>query len=620
VIAARGTAPPDPFADGVRVRQSPDRQAERFVARSRMLIDLADVAPEAQTFDVVVIGAGGAGMSAALFAAIKGASVLLVERTEYVGGTTAYSGGTTWIPGTGHAETVSAADTLDVAEAYLTRAIGDRTSAALRRAFLDHGPRAVAHVEANSEVRFRAYPLHPDYLSEIEGSTLKGRALEPLPFDGRKLGPLFALVRPPIAEFTVLGGMMVDRNDIFHLLRLTQSFASLRYGMKLLVRHVADRIRYPRGTRLVMGNALVGRLLQSLARRSNVSLLVETSVERIHVDAAGAYALTLCQGGERRMVRARGGIILASGGFNRHPRLRSQMLPGVEPDWCPGAPGHTGEAHELAFAAGARYGTGAMSNAFWAPVSVRRRPDGSTAVFPHFLMDRAKPGTITVDKTGKRFVNESTSYHLFALRMQAAQAIPAFLVADAAAVRKYGIGMVRPGARRVDHFLADGYLTQADTLDELAARLGIDPERLAHTVERFNAYAASGVDGDFGRGTTAYERNLGDAAWGGPNPSLGPLAQPPFYAVRLYPGDIGAATGFVTDARARVLDKTNRPIRGLYAVGNDMHSIMGGIYPAPGITLGPGLVFAYIAGRHAARRAKAAGTSATSKAPALLRQ
>ncbi len=588
-----------------------------------MLIDLADT-PETQAFDVVVIGAGGAGMSAALFAAIKGASVLLVERTEYVGGSTAYSGGTTWIPGTPHAATVSQGDTLEVAEAYLTRAIGDRTPAALRRAFLDNGPRAVARIEASTDVKYRAYPLHPDYLSELEGSTLKGRALEPLPFDGRKLGPLFALVRPPIPEFTVLDGMMVDRNDIFHLLRLTKSFASLRHAVKLVTRYIADRFRYPRGTRLVMGNALVGRLLYSLAQRSNVSLLMETSVERIQVDAAGTYALSLRQGSERRTMRVRGGIILASGGFNRHPRLRSELLPGAEPGWCPGAPGHTGEMHDLALGLGARHGTGGLSNAFWAPVSVRKRLDGSTAVFPHFLMDRAKPGMITVDKAGKRFVDESTSYHLFGIRMReahkTASTIPAFLIADAAAVRKYGIGMVRPGAKRVDHFLADGYLTRADTLVELAAILGIDANNLEHTVERFNGDAAKGVDGDFGRGTTAYQRNLGDADWDGPNPSLGPLTEAPFYAVRLYPGDIGAATGLVTDARARVLDKNDRPIRGLYAIGNDMHSIMGGIYPGPGITLGPGLVFGYIAGRHAARRAKVVSATAPANAPAMSRQ
>ena len=317
-----------------------------------MLLDVAKLPREGEAFDVVVIGAGGAGLSAALFAAIDGARVLLVERTEYVGGTTAYSGGTTWIPGTRHAASVSKGDTLENAETYLQRAIGDRTPRALRKAFLEHGPAVVDHVEANSEVKYRAYPLHPDYLSELEGSTVNGRALEPLPFDGRKLGQLLALVRPPIPEFTVLGGMMVDRNDIFHLLRMTKTLASFRHSAKILGRHLADRMRHKRGTRLVMGNALVGRLLYSLAQRKNVALAINTAVEEIISDTSGVQAVSLLQNGERRTVRVKGGLILASGGFNRHPQLREEMLPGADPAWCPGAPGHTGAAHDLIRAIG----------------------------------------------------------------------------------------------------------------------------------------------------------------------------------------------------------------------------------------------------------------------------
>ncbi len=259
---------------------------------------------------------------------------------------------------------------------------------------------------------------------------------------------------------------------------------------------------------------------------------------------------------------------------------------------------------------GAHYGAGGLSNAFWAPVSIRRRRDGSTAVFPHFLMDRGKPGMITVNRSGKRFLNETTSYHLFGIAMQEenkqANSIPAYLIADADAVRKYGIGMVRPGGKGLDAFIADGYLTTAGTIEELAVKLDIDAQGLKDSVARINRFAQTGVDEDFNRGTTAYARNLGDLAWPGPNPNIGPLQQAPYYAVRLYPGDIGAATGFVTDASARVLDGTDKAIPGLYAVGNDMHSIMGGVYTGPGITLGPGLVFGYLAGRHAARRATSA--------------
>lgn len=576
-----------------------------------MLIDLNKLPPQGDTYDVVVVGAGGAGMSAALFAAIDGARVLLVERTEHVGGTTALSGGTTWVPGTHHAASVSSGDTLDIVDDYLTRAVGERTPRNLRRTLLENGPAAVAKIEAESEVKYRAYPIHPDYLTELEGSTLKGRALEPLPFDGRRLGPLLDVVRPPIPEFTVLGGMMVDRNDIFHLLRITQTFASFRYCLKILARHASDKLRYGRGTRMVMGNALIGRLLLSLSQRSNASLALNTEVEEFHRDDSGSVtAVTLRQRGVRRRIQVRGGVILASGGFNRHPQLRREMLPGIDAAWCPGAPGHTGQAHDLVRKLGARYGSGGLSHAFWAPVSLRKRDDGSTAVFPHFLMDRGKPGFITVNRAGRRFLNESTSYHLFGLAMQEAnrssEAIPAYLICDSQALRKYGMGMVRPGGKHLDGYLADGYLTQGATLDELASKLGIDAAGLRDSVERINRYAQTGVDPDFQRGTTAYQRHNGDATWSGPNPNIGTLKEAPFYAVRLYPGDIGAATGFETDANAVMLGADGQPIPGLYAVGSDMHSVMGGVYTAPGITLGPGLVFGYVAARHAVQAARQA--------------
>ncbi|WP_244158651.1 FAD-dependent oxidoreductase [Caballeronia fortuita] len=559
-----------------------------------------------ETFDVVVVGAGGAGMSAALVAAIDGARVLLVESTEYVGGTTAYSAGTTWIPASMHASSVNRYDSSAIAEGFLQRAIGERSSAAMRRAFLDAGPKAVAHLEANSDVKYRARPFHPDYLSEVEGSTLRGRALEPLPFDGRKLGAAFSLIRPPIPEFTVLGGMMVDRDDVTHLLNMTKSLASFRHAAKLLARHARDRMSSPRGTRLVMGNALIGRLLYSLLQRG-VTVLTNTTVEALHAGASGIEGVTLSHGGERRRIAVKGGVILASGGFNRHAKRRGDMLPGADPIWCPGAPGHTGGAQDLALAAGARFGTGALSNAFWAPVSLRKRADGTTAVFPHFIMDRGKPGVITVDKSGKRFLNENTSYHLFGIAMQEANestpAVPAYLITDSEGLRKYGLGMVRPGGKGLTPFLADGYLVEGKTLDELAAKLDIDKAGLADSVARNNRFAQSGVDTDFARGTTAYQNANGDANWSGPNKCLGPIGAAPFYAVRLYPGDIGAATGLVIDTDARVLDRDDQPIGGLYACGNDAQSVMGGVYPGPGITLGPGLAFGYLAARHATLRA-----------------
>lgn len=576
----------------------------------QVITRLADL-PEPQSYDVVVIGAGGAGLSAALVAAIEGATVLLVEHTGYVGGTTALSAGTTWVPGTHHSAKVNPTDTLADAARYLDNAVGERSPAALRRAFLETGPEAVRYIEAQSEVKYRPYAKHPDYISDLGGSTLTGRALEPVPFDGRLLGELFGLIRPPIPEFTVLGGMMVDRNDINHLLGMTQSLASFRHSLKIVLRHAHDRLDHSRGTRLVMGNALVARLLYSLARHDTVSLALNTSVTDIERGTDGVEAITLSQQGQQRRVQVKGGLILASGGFNRNPALRKAMLGKVDMSWCPAAPGHTGQAQELARGLGAHYGASHGTNAFWAPVSLRKRADGSTAAFPHFVMDRAKPGMLTVNQAGDRFVNESTSYHLFALRMQQSMAdgntaadVPAYLICDARALRKYGLGMVRPGGGGLGPFIADGYLTEADSIEALAGKLGIDPARLQASVAKIKAYAESGVDPDFRRGETAYQQNIGDATWPGRNPNLGALSEAPFYAVRLYPGDIGASTGLAADVDARVLDGAEQPIGGLYAVGNDMHSIMGGVYTAPGITIGPCLVFGYRAAKHAVARAR----------------
>ncbi|KAF1022601.1 MAG: 3-oxosteroid 1-dehydrogenase [Paracidovorax wautersii] len=569
--------------------------------------------PEPAEFDVVVVGAGGAGMSAALFAAIDGAKVLLIESTAHVGGTTAYSGATTWVVGTRHAPKVNPDDSIANAERFLDAAVGERTDRAVRRAFLDNGAAAVAKIEDYSHVKYRPRDFHPDYLSELEGSTTCGRALEPLPFDGRLLGGDFGLVRPPIPEFTVLGGMMVDRDDIIQMLAFRRrwwgSWRTFKYVARTLLRHASDRLSSPRGTRLVMGNALIGRLLLSLRERG-VTLLTEARVTRL-ARSAGASGpvdtLSISQHGVTRTVRAKGGVILASGGFNRHPQRRAQLAPGVAEAWCPGAPGHTGAMHDLAEALGAAYGQGGRSHCFWAPVSLRKRRDGSTAVFPHFVFDRAKPGTVVVNQQGQRYYNESTSYHLTGITMQQAQAqapsVPSFLVTDANGMHKYGLGMVRPLGMGLREAVADGYVVSGRTLEELAGKLGVDAGNLKQAAADMGRFAQTGVDTQFQRGTTTYQRANGDATWRGPNPTLGPIDTAPFYAVRLYPGDIGAATGLWTDADARCLDAQGQAIAGLYAVGNDQHSIMGGAYPGPGITLGPGLVFAYLAARSAVARA-----------------
>ena len=543
-------------------------------------------------------------MSAALFAAIRGARTLLVEKTAFVGGTSALSAGSIWIPNTHHASAIAVSDSAANVERYLQQIIGNRADAALRASFLKAGPEAVEILEKHSEVRLRAYARHPDYRSELEGAAVAGRALEPLPFDGRLLGQAFKLLRPPLAEFTLLGGMMVDRTDIGHLLSSMKSIKSFVHSAQLLARYARDRLSQSRGTRLVMGNALVGRLLYSLIRRE-VDILTGATLARIVRDADGPVTgARLVADGASREISINAGLILAGGGFSRHAGRRAAAL-GTDEAWSSVAAGSNGDAQDKALEIGARVSDRDLSAAFWAPASIRPRANGSSAVFPHFVLDRGKPGTLVVDSNGRRFLNEAISYHQFALEMLArgASAVPAFLIADAAALRKYGLGMVRPGGWGTRAAVADGYLTAGDTIEQLARRLNIDPGNLRKTVDRMNGFAQTGRDLEFGRGSTIYQNHNGDAVAGGANPNLGPIVTAPFYALRLYPSDIGTSAGLVTDAMARVLDSGNRPIARLYACGNDMQSIMGGTYPGPGITLGPAIAFAYVAASDAVRLA-----------------
>jgi hypothetical protein len=559
-----------------------------------------------ESYDLIVVGAGAAGMAAALFAAIEGRRVALVERTEFLGGTSALSAATTWIPNSHHAPKVFDGDSTEAAERFLASVVGNHGDRAMHRSFLEAGPAAIRTLEEKSDVKFRPYAMHPDYEQEHEGATLRGRALEPLPFDGSALGEALDLIRPPIPEFTLFGGMMVDRTDIGHLLKLGKQWPSFKHAARVLGVYGLDRLKgRKRGSRLVMGNALIGRLLKSLLDRgADVVLRAETTAL---LNAGGhVTGIELTVEGVSRKLAARQGVVLAAGGFNRHPRRRAAMLPAGLAPHSPAAPGHTGTMQDLALALGARFGEGGLDNAFWAPISTRPRPDGTTAVFPHFVMDRSKPGTICVNQRGKRFTNESASYHLFARAMieadSASPTVPAFIIADAAALRAYGLGMVRMGARTIAPFIIDGYLTEAPSIHALGGRLGMDGAVLEATIERFNGFADSGVDPDHGRGTTAYHRVNGDAAHAGRNPTLGRLETGPFYAVKLWPGDIGAATGLVIGPDAEVLGEDDRPISGLYACGNEAQSIMGGVYPGPGITIGPAIAFAYRAVRHALAR------------------
>jgi len=551
--------------------------------------------------DLLIAGAGPAGMTAALVASLEGLDVLLCEKSDQVGGTGSTSAGTLWIPGNHQSQAAGFVDSAEQADAYLTALIGRATNRETRDAYLQTGPAAIDYLCARTDVQFIPCGPHPDYRSNMPGAAIAGRAIVPEPFDGRLLGEEFRRVRPPIPEFMVFGGMMVGKADIAPLIGRFRSIANFIHSARLFVRYLADRLKYPRGTRLMMGNALVGRLFYSLRRRG-VPILFDASIVDAMGDRLGVVGARVNVGGTEIEIRARKGVILATGGYAHNKRFRDAFMPQPVPAHSMSYEGNRGDGVDIGQRLGATIAPEHGSSGLWTPVSITKRPDGSNGLFPHLVLDRAKPGLIAVNSAGRRFVNEADSYHDFVLAMfeshKMAPAIPAYLICDSVFIEKYGLGVVYPGHSNVAKFVDSGYLMSGHTLDELAAKIAVDPAQLHKTVARYNGFAETGVDVDFGKGEAELNRFNGDGTHR-PNPCIGPLAAAPFYAVAVWPADIAVSTGLSTDRDARVLGTDGKPIPGLYACGNDMASVMAGSYPGPGTTLGPAIVFAYRAAMHA---------------------
>lgn len=560
------------------------------------MTDAAEVA-----CDLVVLGAGAAGMTAASVAAAEGLRVLLLEKTALVGGTTAWSGGMVWVPGNRKAASVGLPDTLDAARRYLDATVPGAFNAEQREAFLTRADEAITWLEAHTPVQLTPVPRYPDYYPDLPGATVGGRVLEPVPFDGRQLGKRFALLRPPLPEFTLFGGMMISRPDIAHFRRIGRSVPSTLRAARLIGEYALQRLQASRGTTLYLGNALAGRLLLALDRLE-VELRLGATAAALTEEAGRVTGVTFQQDGATYRVRASRGVVLATGGLSHDLDLRRRFYPTAAAELSATLPDDTGDGVRLGLAAGGRVGQDGTNNGFWVPASKFRRPDGSPGVYPHTVTDRAKPGLIAVDRTGRRFVNEAVSYHEFVLAMfrnDNAGRGPAWLICDKRFLWRYGLGRVKPFRRSLRDDIGSGYLRSAPTIAGLAQAIGVERDALVSTVERYNQAARDGSDPEFGRGRDAYQRHLGDAE-NQPNPCVAPILDPPFYAVSVYPADLGSAAGLVTDASARVLREDGTPVAGLYACGNDMNSVMNGAYPGPGITLGPALTFGYLAGREAA--------------------
>ncbi|MDO9434559.1 FAD-dependent oxidoreductase [Hydrogenophaga sp.] len=565
---------------------------------------MSDKAPDRVDCDLLVVGSGAAGMAAAITAKLHGLSVVLVEKAEVFGGTTALSGGGLWVPGNPVSERIGLTDSRAAAREYMAVEAGEFNRPDMVEAFLEHGPAMVAFFEENTAVRFVPAPLFPDYHPGQPGASHGGRTLYAAPYDGRELGAQVKALRPPLQEMTLFGLVTVSGDEVRHFLNATRSLRSARYVAGVFLRHLRDTLRHGRGMRLTNGNALAARLARSVFDL-DIPLWLNAPVQSLTQHDGRITGAKLHREGREVLVQARRGVVLACGGFPQDRARQRALFPHVQRGGAHHSPapiGNTGDGLAFGEQAGGRVDAHMAHPAAWAVFSRVPRNDGSVGVYPHFI-DRAKPGMIAVDARGQRFVNESDSYHdviAAALRSAAPDVRGLYLLCDHRAIRQYGLGFVKPFPMPLGGNLRNGYLKRGRTLAELAAQIGVDPAALQATVDGYNAEAAHGRDPLFGKGGNAYNRFNGDPSWPGPNPCIAPMVEAPFYAVELVVGDLGTFAGLRTDAQARVLDAREQPIPGLYAAGNDMASIMGGNYPGGGITLGPAMTFGYIAGRHAA--------------------
>jgi succinate dehydrogenase/fumarate reductase flavoprotein subunit len=460
---------------------------------------------------------------------------------------------------------------------------------------------ALDYLEAHTELQFIPAPAHPDYQNK-PGAAFGGRALGTAPFDGRKLGADFVRLRPPRPEFLVLGGMMVGKTDIPYLVAPFRSAKAFLHVARLLARQAMDRLRHARGTRLIMGNALAARLLYSLRRR-NVPIRFEAQLTDLMLEGGRVIGAGVATAQGCRAIRATKGVILATGGIAWNKELRAKLFPEPALQFSLAPATNTGDGIAAAIRSGAGLDDDMQSPALWMPCSVLRRADGTQSVFPHILLDRAKPGLIAVNSAGRRFVNEADSYHDFVVAMLRSHlmvpSVPAYLICDRRFIRDYGIGLVHPGTRDLRSFLKAAYLVEADTIRALAQSIGVNPESLEQTLSFHNRYAITGIDAEFGRGSSDLNRINGDPDHK-PNPCLREIGPGPFYALAVWPADLASSAGLATDENGSVINQDGKPIEGLYAVGTDAASIFRGSYPGPGTMLGPAIVFSWRAAMHAA--------------------
>ncbi|MBP0590591.1 FAD-dependent oxidoreductase [Paraburkholderia sp. LEh10] len=567
--------------------------------------------PATLTCDVLVIGSGAGGLSTAITARKHGLDVVVIEKEAYFGGTTAFSGGVLWIPGNRHARANGVSDTREAAKTYMRNETGAFFDEAAVDAFLDTGPQMLDFFERETQVKF-VPTLYPDYHPNVAGGVDIGRSVVAAPYDARDLGGDIARLRPPLKTITFIGMMFNSSNaDLKHFFNATRSFKSAAYVAKRLASHLKDLALYRRGVQITSGNALAARLAKS-ALSLGIPIHTNTAARELTVSNQRVTGAIVEQPHGEMRITARRGVVLACGGFSHDIARIAKAYPHVRRggEHCSPVPeGNTGDGARMAESLGAQLSIRYPQPAAWMPVSRVPMRDGTFGVFPH-LVDRYKPGIIGVTRKGRRFTNESNSYHDVGAAMIEAcsneRETAMWLICGHATIRKYGLGYAKPAPVPLGPLLRNGYLVKGRTLAELARNAGIDAAALEATVRRYDASAIRGEDPEFCRGSTSFNRYLADPEHR-PNPCVAPIGDGPYYALKVVMGDLGTFDGISTAVTGEVLDVRGTVIDGLYAVGNDRASVMGGNYPGAGITLGPIMTFGYITGRRLAGVIDAAG-------------
>jgi succinate dehydrogenase/fumarate reductase flavoprotein subunit len=547
--------------------------------------------------DVVVVGSGAAGLTAAVVLAAGGLSVAVIEKADKLGGTTAISLGAVWIPNNHLMGQVGQEDSVEEGLTYLRAVLGNLYDDELLRAYVQSGPEMLLEMERISEVRFYPLPL-TDYQPSEPGAKI-ARTLVPVEYDGRKLGNMIRDVRNPLPGFAAFGSMQTDGQHVPKLTAPFASFGNFAFTLGRLGEFALGKVRHSKGTHMANGNALVGRLLKS-ALDLGVELHCSTPLRRVMMEGGRASGVEVLSEGRTLRIGARCAVVLATGGFGANTEMRARYMPLAEDHLSAQPAENVGDGVAAGEAAGGQIAPPNAANGIWAPCSAHRAADGSIlSVYPHFGPDRAKPGVIIVDETGRRFANEAEPYQTFVNTMNEKSIRKAWFIGDRTALRKYGMGIAMPAPLPYRHLVRDGYLIEAANLAELAGRIGVPTDALTQTVTTFNAHAAQGRDPEFDKGGNIYDNALGD--WTHmPSPNLRPLEAGPLYAIRLHPGDCSSVLGLETSIDAEVLDKDGKPVAGLFAVGLDQNSIMKGAYPGGGSSIGPAMTFAYRAARRIA--------------------